>query len=173
MTAARRAAVSCRRMVWMLGTGLALVEILVAVAVLAAVGLPLLVMIQTGNRESVASENVMFAEVLAASVLERRLEDGYRDLAARAPFSEEFTGPPPGSDVAARFPAFQARFAGSLAFRGTFRVTRVADGLLGLEVVVRWEEASRAGERRFGLARLLVQEDLSIEQRYRTSEGSP
>lgn len=153
--------------------GFALVEILVAVAILAAVGLPLLVMIQTGNRESVASENVMFAEVLAAGVLERHLGEGYRALAARAPFSEEFEGPPPGSDVAARFPSFRARFAGDLAFRGTLRVTRVAEGLLGLEVVVRWEEASRAGQRRFGLARLLVQEDLSIAQRYRTAEGHP
>ncbi len=153
--------------------GLALVEMLVAVAILAAVGLPLLVMVETGNRESVASQNVMFAEILAASEMERHVKEGYRALASRAPCDEPFEGPPAGSDVAARFPAFQARFRGELAFRGTFRLTKVQEGLLGLEVVVRWEEASRAGQRRFGVSRLLMQEDLSLELRYRTAEGQP
>lgn len=151
-------------------SGATLVEVLVAAFVLVALAVPLLAMVQTGNRESVASENQMFAELLALSTIERWMRVEYRTLERQLPVRTTFEGVPENETIAGLLPVFRSKFTGPLAFKTDLRVSKVRDGLLGIEVAVRWGSSWAREEHRFALARLKAQEDLSLERRYRTAQ---
>lgn len=152
--------------------GATLIEVLVATLVLALAVLPLMAMIQTGSRESVESEYAMFAEVLAARAVERLMASGYHELSARVPFEETLRGIPEDAPEDARQEkAFQMKFAGELGFVTSVRVSKLRDGLLAVEAVVRRRRPTGPREHRFALLRLVAQPDLSIEARYRTEDA--
>lgn len=152
-------------------TGATLVEVLVAALVLVVASLPVMATIQTGSREANESEAMMFAEILASRAMERALARGYRALAADAPSTRVFEGPPDGSEVPAGLAAFDARWRGPLAFRTELRLSKPREALVGLEVVVSWGRVAGGGEHRYALARFLSQPGRSIELRYPIGES--
>lgn len=127
--------------------GLSLVELVVAVALVAVVGTPLLGMLAATDHEAMTSEDYMQAEAQAQRELVDLLATPWRDLEARLPLEKKLA-------------------------RGTVTAKKLEEGLIAIEVQLAWPvRPGSPAQRRYGLVRLRARPDQSIRNAYAFGDG--
>ena len=143
----------CRR-------GFNLVEVTVAAAILAFLGLPVLSMLATGNRETMMSEDYVQAEMLASRFLEDKLALDFEALDRMVPRDET------ASVQLAREAAsgqtvklYREDVTLGSGYGLHLKMTRPAEDLLLLDITVSWKANGK--DRKYGLIRLRGRENVS------------
>ena len=141
--------------------GFSLIEALIVAALLAALGIPLLGLISTGTHEGALSEDFMFAEVLASRFLEEWASLPFTQLDDLVPRKMTTSG---GSPLAVP-PSEPHRetLKAPAGFHSELELTRVREGLLGLEVTVTWQVPQERAGRKFTLYLLKHNPNLALE----------
>lgn len=152
--------------------GIGMVEVLVGIFIIAALGLPILANVSTAVRETAAGEEYMFAEALALEHLEQALSRPLDELEHELPELKEL---PDHDDVDRKrtqgLKSFQAHLAGSEAFRGTVQIDALAPRLLRYVVTVEWPISPGSHDmRRLVLVRLRCPSDLGLKFREITND---
>lgn len=140
--------------------GFTLAEIAIAAAVLAFLGVPVLVMLNAGTRETIASEDNVEAELICSGLVEEKLALAYKKLDESVPFDEwlEATSNP-DKGGAPRVTGNAAKPVKGRTYRLHRTIKRVTPDCLVLEVVASWIADGR--DRRYALLRLVGRETLS------------
>lgn len=127
--------------------GLALAEIVMAVALAAIVGVPILGMLAATDHEAMTSTDYMQAEATAQREIANLLALPWKELERELPIQKKLE-------------------------RGTVTATRLEDGLISLEVQIQWPvHPNSPAMRRYGLVRLRARPDLSIRAQYPFGDG--
>lgn len=127
--------------------GVALAELVMAVALVAIVGIPILGMLAATDHEAMTSEDYMQAEASAQREVADLLAMPWTELEAQLPFGKKLE-------------------------RGTVSATKLEEGLVSIEVQVQWPvHPSSPAMRRYGLVRLRARPDLSIRAAYPFGDG--
>ena len=133
--------------------GFSLVEIAVAVAILAALGIALFDVLGSGARYTAHASEDQLATVAAGRLMDRLVTAGFATLAAQAGAERPTALVDPG---AAATPATtSARADDGLVFTGLYSIDLAQEGLLKLAVTVHWERPGNAGGPAGGRATLV------------------
>lgn len=139
--------------------GFSLAEIAIAAAVLAFLGIPVVVMLTAGTRETIASEDNVEAELICSGLIEEKLAVAYKTLDESVPLDEWLaatSNPDKGGQ-----PRRSSREAkeGGRTYKLHRTLKRASPDLLLLEVSASWRADGR--DRRYALMRLIGRESLS------------
>lgn len=149
-----------------------LVEVLVGVFLVAALGLPILSNVSTAVRQTAAGEEYMFAEALAQEHLEQALSRPIAELKDDLPY---FAQVPAHEDKdrerTAELASFQAHLSGPESYRGQLVVEEVAPYLWRYAVTVEWPVTPGSEQmRRLELTRLRCLSEAGIKYREKVGE---
>jgi hypothetical protein len=147
--------------------GFGLVEIMVGVFIVAALGVPVLSNVSTAVRQTAAGEEYMFAEALAQEHLEQALAMPVRELARDLP---HWTQVPAHGDKdqerTEKLESLRAHLTGSESYRGSVTVEELEPFLWKYTVTVEWPVAPGASEmRRLVLVRMRCLPDAGLKYR--------
>lgn len=153
--------------------GIGLVEVLVAVAIVALVGVPILATVGTTVQETAVSEDYMFAEALAQKVLAEAMSRPFEELGKDLPHWEVIGGiPERDAGRTARMPAYRANLEGPESFKGQLVIDELARELYRYTVTIEWPVVPGSGQmRRYVLLRLRCPHDLSARVRFPDTES--
>ena len=139
--------------------GFTLVEIAIAAAVLAFLGIPIVTLLTAGTRETAASEDNVEAELICAGLVEEKLAASYKALDASAPLDEWLEATANADKGGAPKASTRAAVLPGRAYKLHRTLKRTAPDLLVLEVAASWRADGR--DRRYALVRLIGRETLS------------
>lgn len=147
--------------------GFGLVEIVIGVFIVAALGVPILSNVSTAVRQTAAGEEYMFAEALAQEHLEQALSAPVKELERDLPHWTQV--PAHGDkdkDRTGKLESFQAHMSGSEAYRGSVTVEELEPFLWKYTVTVEWPTAPGSADmRRLVLVRLRCLADAGLKYR--------
>jgi len=133
--------------------GVSLAEIVLAVGLLAIVGVPLLGVLATTDHEAMTSQDYMQAEAVAQRELALVLAMRWDDLDRQLPLTRPVRG-------------------GDPELAGELTATRLEDGLISISVELAWAvHTGSAAQRRYGLVRFVARPDQSIRTAYPFGDG--
>lgn len=149
-----------------------LVEVVIGIAIVAALGVPILSNVSTAVRQTAATEEYMFAEALAQEHLEQALAIPRAEIEKDLP---HFTQVPAHTDKdkerTEKLESFQAHLAGSESYRGTVVIDEVAPFLWKYVVTVEWPTAPGSAQmRRLVLVRMRCLSEAGLKFRERGDE---
>lgn len=149
-----------------------LVEVVLGVFIIAALGLPILSNVSTAVRETAAGEEYMFAEALAQEHLEQALSRPVSELADDLPY---FAQVPAHDDKdrerTGKLESFRAHVTGSESYRGQLTVEELEPFLWRYSVTVEWPVTPGSDQmRRLVLTRLRCLSEAGIKYREKTTE---
>ena len=127
--------------------GVSLAEIVIAVGLVAIVGIPLLGMLAATDHEAMTSEDYMQAEARAQREMAGVLATPWAELELQLPLERKLD-------------------------RGTLTAKKLGDGLISIEIQLAWPiRPGAAAMRRYGLVRLRARRDQSIRASYPFGDG--
>jgi hypothetical protein len=146
-----------------------MLEVLTAGIIGTLMALPILTLLFTSTRESMVSEDYMFAEALAHRHLAEALAQPLDGLDERLPIETAFKGLPAEDAVLGKvFPEYARNLEGDLAFTGTLTVSRVEAGLYCYEVALEWPTGpGSSARRRYALIRFRSRYDIALTSNHR------
>lgn len=127
--------------------GVSLAEVVIAVGLVAVVGIPILGMLAATDHEAMTSEDYMQAEALAQRRMADVLATPWAELEAQLPLERKLE-------------------------RGKLTAQKLEEGLIAVEIQLAWAvRPGAAAQRRYGLVRLRARPDLSIRAGYPFGDG--
>ena len=147
--------------------GFTLAEMLVTVGVAVVIGLPLLAIVGASDKQTIVSEDYMFAESLAQRHLARAMSLPLPSL--NLPVNEVIDlTPAEDEDIVEPFLAYKKNLNGDDTFKGNLKIEEVADGLYMYNIEITWPTAPGSQEERcLKLTRYRCLPTLSLTRTYR------
>ena len=152
--------------------GFTLAEMLITVAVATVIGLPLLAIVGASDKQTIVSEDYMFAESLAQRHLARTMAIPLGKLCLPIDEAIDLT-PPEDEKIVEPYAAYKKNLSGDYSFAGNVRVEEVADGLYLYTIEITWPIAPGSDEdRRLTLTRYRCLPTLSLTRTFRQSRAA-
>lgn len=149
-----------------------LVEIVVGVFIVAALGVPILSNVSTAVRQTAAGEEYMFAEALAQEHLEQALSLPVREIERDLPHWTQIPAhDEKDNERTEKLESFRAHLSGSESYRGNVVVEEIEPHLWRYTVTVEWPTVPGSAElRRLVLVRMRCLADAGIKYRERVDD---